>query len=385
MWNLFKAKSNVFLGVDFGTSSIKVVELLYDNDRTHLKNYGWIDFKKQPKKDDANNLNIVLDTTEKNNRQMNLKNSLAVLLSAMKPESHSVYAAMPGISGLVALIDFPQMDKKELDKAIQYEAHKYIPVPLDEVYLSWDVVSRIKDEETGLLSLYNQKNERKDTKKNKNKKAMQVLLVAAPKDEVENYENLITSLNFKMTSLELSMFASARSLVGDDLGGYLIIDIGADTTDIILVDRGVIKINRIIDVGGNEVTKAVASSMNISWQRAESFKRQKRGIIFSQNSQLIIPALDLISGEAIRTIENYRHKSLTDVRIDKIILSGGGSRLSGIDKYFSQALNISTEIGNPWKGIVIDKNIEKKVKNYGTSLAVAIGLAEKGIKDFQRN
>ncbi len=382
VWELFKIKNNIFLGIDFGSASIKAVELSYDNDRTHLKNYGWIDLKMEQKKDD-NNLNISVSLDLKNKQEV-LKESLAALLSAMKPESKSVYASMAGASGLVALIDLPYMDKEDLDKAIQYEAHKYIPLPLEEVYLSWDIVSRIKDEKEGLLSIYKEKN-KSSSGSSKNKKNMQVLLVAAPKDEVRNYEDLITSLGLKMTSLELSMFASARSLVGDDLGGYVIIDIGADTTDIILVERGVVKINRIIDVGGNEITKAIASSMNISWQRAESFKRQKKDIIFSQNTQLIIPALELIAGETLRTIESYRQKSFNDFRVDEVILSGGGSNLTGIDKYFSESLNIPTKLGDPWKGIKVDKSIEKKIKDHSASLAVAIGLAQKGVRDFQRN
>ena len=102
-------------------------------------------------------------------------------------------------------------------------------------------------------------------------KKNKILLVAAPKKEIQRYEHLASGVDLSVSAIELETFSIARSLVGDDTGSFFIIDIGARVANIILIEKGIVRANRTIDAGGNEITAAIADSMNISRQRAETF------------------------------------------------------------------------------------------------------------------
>lgn len=349
---------NHFLGIDFGTSSIKIVELELNKQRVQLANYGWvkIDFNGDDGEIDYNN---------------KVKIYLQALVEKMNPKSKAVYASMPSFSGLVTLIEFPNMKRSELDQAIQFEAHKYIPTSLDEVSISWDVVTKQNDKELKNTSI-------------SSSDKIQVLLVAAPREKVMKYEDFIRSTKLKIKAIELETFSLARSLVGDDMGTFIVIDIGFRACSIVLVEKGVVKVNRNIDAGGNEITDSIAENMNISKKRAEELKKQGKDFINSRESSIILPTLDLITSETMRIINAYRNKNKEN-KIDGVILSGGTAKLKGIDEYFSKSLEISTVIGNPWKKIVYAEELKPVIEKIGSSFSVALGLALRGVEDYKRD
>lgn len=363
--NLFR--KNRFIGIDFGTSAIKVVELSLKNQQACLENYGWVEFDVASK--GKSNLGLLPKTYNQK-----LKICLEELLKKLKPKSKQAYIAMPGFTGLITLIDFPEMKKEELEKAIQFEAHKYIPTPLKEISLSWDIVAR--ENEKGINKFY----EAKKDSPAKN----QILLVAALKRDVERYSQLVKDSGLNIRAIELETFALVRSLVGNDSGGFLIIDIGSKATNIILVEKGIVKVNRNVDAGGDEITNTVSENMNISKQRAEALKKDGRDILNSRESSLVVPALEFIASEALRILNIYKEKN-KNARIDTVILSGGSSRMTGIDQYFAKALGIQTVMGNPWKKIIFNQDLNSVVNKMGASFSVAIGLALRGIEEYRRS
>jgi len=354
MFNLFGGKKNRFLGIDLGTSAVKIVELTLRGKKVHLENYGWADF----------------DFFVKNNNNFQsyeerIKMYLKKLTEKMKVKPKTAYVSIPGFIGLISLIDFPNMSREEIDKAINFEAHKYVPASLKDVSVAWDIVD---------------KKENLSTEGDESR--IQVLLVVVPKKEVIRCENIVKYSGLGIKAMELETFSIARSLVGDDMGNFLIIDIGSRACNIILVEKGIVKVNRNIDSGGNEITSAIAESMNISPERAEMLKKQGKDFINSKESMIIFPALEIISSEATRVVSAYKDK-IGNVKIDAVILSGGTAKLKGIDTYFSKALNIKTIIGDPWKKIEVDEKILPTVRTLGTSFSAAIGLALKGVEEYK--
>src|SRR5665811_1298908 len=138
MLGLFEKKKTHFIGVDFGTSAIKVVELSYKDQKPYLENYGWFDLKGLIQSGDSNKSKLV-SYDEK------FKTALVSLLSKVNLNSRSVNVAIPGFNGLVVLIEFPDMDDNEIEKAIEFEAHKYIPTSIEEVSISWEILKKPKD------------------------------------------------------------------------------------------------------------------------------------------------------------------------------------------------------------------------------------------------
>lgn len=375
MFNLFRSKKNYSIGLDFGTSAIKIVELSLRNQKTYLENYGWVDLGLM------NPSSVVrpIAVETKNSYDKRLQKYLQKLIKSMKIRSREAYISLPGFSGLVTLINFPAMSEMELEEAVKFEAKKYIPNSLDDVAIDWEIVGE-KESLEGQQDLSQKKKSGEDKDDFKEK---EVLLVAAPKKEVMRCGNIVKDSGLSVKNVELEIFSLARSLVNNDEGCFLIVDIGSRMSNIILVEKGTIKANRNIEGGGSEITKTIAESLNISKQRAEELKKENRELLNNKEMSLAIPVLDMIANEALRTINAFREKRGENSRIDSIILSGGSSKLKGIDQYFYRKTGIQTRIGSPWSKVVYNEKISPFVEKMDTSFSVALGLAFRGIEEIR--
>ena len=363
MFGIFGTKKNYFLGIDFGTSAIKIVELVYKKQKAHLSNYGWVDLSYLSADKKGQELKLLTFDDR-------LKVYLQNILLKMKPEADAAYVSMPGYTGLITLLEFPDMKTEEIEKAIRFEAHKYVPTTLSEVALGWEIVGKKGD--SNIL-----------VKKGTPKK-IQVLMVAAPKKEVARYEGIVQSTKIKIKTLELETFSLVRSLIGDDLGTFLIIDIGARASNLLLVEKGVIKINRNVDIGGNEITRTISESLNVSPARAESFKKEDKDLLNSKESSIIMPTLEFIANEGRRIANAYKESNKEGI-IDSVILSGGSAKLKGTAEYFTKMLGIQAVSGNPWSKIEVDEKMKPVVQRIGTSFSAALGLALRGVEEYKRN
>jgi type IV pilus assembly protein PilM len=364
---MFGLGKNRFLGIDIGTSSIKIVEIKIGNNKPILSNYAWIKMS-GISGDNQSELSDVV-----------LIRYLKRMLDAAKFKSNKAYVSMPAFGGLITLIEFPQMSKEDLDQAIKFEAHKYIPTSLDDIALSWDVLN-IKN--VPLVAKREDAGIKTETTASPNLK-LQVLLVAAPKSKVEKYEKIIAEAGLSLNSIEIESFSLLRSLIGNDAGNFVIIDIGSRVCNIVLVEKGVIKVNRNIDAGGKDITKVISHSMDIDEERAEKFKISNDGLL-SKESNMKFTTLDLIIDETKRVLSTY-YKNEREKKVDGIILTGGTAGLVGIDKYFGDALNIKTIIGKPLGRIDYDPKLEPRLREIGSQFSVSVGLALRGAEDYLRH
>jgi type IV pilus assembly protein PilM len=375
MFNLFGSGKNYSVGIDFGTSAIKIVELSFRNQKTYLENYGWVDLGL------INPSSVIrpIALETKNYYDKKLQKYLEKLIKSMRLKSKDAYISLPGFSGLVTLINFPAMSDMELEEAIKFEAKKYIPNSLEEVAIDWEIIGEKEIAEKEKKSSQKEDPEKKEP----NLKEREVLLVAAPKKEVIRCGSIVKDSGLNVKNIELEIFSLVRSVIGNDSGCFLIVDIGSRMTNIILVEKGMIRVNRNIEGGGSEITKTIAESLNISKQRAEELKKENKELLNNQEMSLTIPVLDMIANESLRTINAFREKRKENSRIDSIILSGGSSKLKGIDQYFYQKIGIQTRIGNPWSKIVYNEKINPFVEKMETSFSVALGLAFRGIEELK--
>jgi len=364
MFNFPTLNKNYSLGIDFGTFSIKVVELERKNGSIHLSNYGWIEI---PKKGNIGEFDsrVVVDDNEKT------INVLKKICSELDIKSKEASISMGSYKGLSALININKTEDSNLDEIIRFEAGKYIPVSLDGVYLSSDIVSSSEENLDG-------KSKKKMLFSNKEASAnLEVLLVAAPKEDVHMYEDAVLASGLKVASFELDIFSVLRSIIGDDLGKFLIVDIGAKITNIIFVDKGIIRINRNINIGGDEITKNIASSLNVSWDRAEEFKKNN-SYLSAEGKSIIMPIISIIAKESRRVIDlNNLNKDNDTV---SVVITGGSSSISSVVGIFSENIGMPVSIGNPWGNILIENdNIREESLVISPMYAVATGLALKGL------
>ena len=340
---------NRFLGVDFGTASIKAVELEIRGGKPEIVNYGEAILLAP---DGGANIPI-------RSFKEDMLIRFRALLERMQPGTNEMYVSMPSFLGLISLIDFPAMEGSELEEAVKFEAHKYIPSPLEDVALSWEVL--------GAKSTSSSEGDA-------TKKTIEVLLVAALNKEVWQYEGYVREVGYELKLLELETFSIARAMVGSDPGTFLVIDTGARAANLILVEGGYVKMSRNIDSGGKDITRTLSESLNISLDRAELLKKSGKDFLNSRETAVIFPAIEMIVSEAKRMMEAWKAKR-PDARFDGAILSGGTARMVGASQYFSSRLGIPATLGDPWRGVVCPAALAPAIDRLGTSFAVALGLA----------
>ncbi|MDD2766594.1 MAG: type IV pilus assembly protein PilM [Candidatus Moranbacteria bacterium] len=335
-----------FLGIDFGTGSIKAVELSLKNNQPVLVNYGQVYVNQSVGDDPA--VSYEQQTID----------YLKTLQQNMKPESVSAYMAMPAFSGLIFFVELPLMEESELKEAVRFEARKYIPSSLDEIALSWKVIGVVDTPDKG--------------------KQMEVLLVSALNKEIARYERYAIETGLKIDTLELETFSLTRSIVGNEKGVFLIIDIGSRATNLILVDNGIVKISRNLDTGGRDVTHVIQESLGVTNERAESLKKSGKNFFTSQGTSLSFLSLQSIGNEALRMLESYQVKH-PETKCEKVFLSGGTAHFAGIVDYYTELLHLPVVMGNPWQRIQYDSALETQIQELGTSFSVAVGLALAGV------
>lgn len=361
----FSFKKNTFLGIDIGTASIKIVEIRMIDGKPVLSNYAWMPLggNGSAKKDlDSEYFYATLPICIKK------------MIKKAKISGKDAYISLPSFGGLITLIDFPEMADGDMEQAIKFEAHKYIPTSLDDVVISWDVVEKREAAKSPGLSGVETRGLPGATVK--------VLLVAASKSKILKYENLIKTSGLTLRSVDIETFSIIRALLGNDPGSFIIIDIGSKACNIILVEKGVIRINRNIDAGGLDLTRAIAKEMQIDVERAEALKVSGKNF-FTSAAPTSFVTLEVITGEVERIIRTY-FKEEGREKVTEIILSGGMANMVGLADYFSDKLKIKTVVGDPFARITYDKKAEKLVSRIRTSFAVAVGSALKGVEEFSK-
>lgn len=365
--------SDSFIGLDIGTSSLKVVELRNEKGRPKLVTYGYIERPSQLLK---------IDRPE---AKQKVVDTIRLVAQKARLSSNRVVAALPSYTVFSSIISLPQMkNKKEMDAAVKWEAKKFVPMPIEKMILDWQL---LEDHQTpGHLPAQNGTNTGTSSKTVSTvttapKKFSKILLTAAPADLVQRYVELIQAAGLSLDSLETEAFALERALVGHDPAPVLLVDIGATTTSITVVMASVPVINRSIDIGGQTITKTIANSLNIDTDRAEQFKRDfgliPAGATGNQIPKRIEFMVSSIINE-IRYVMNLYHNQSTG-QIEKVILTGGSAWLPNLPQYLSQMLNIKVIIGDPWARIMYPVELKPVLAEIGPRLAVAIGLAMREI------
>lgn len=346
-----------FLGIDIGTSTIKVVELSSFAGRIKLENYGQVSskilFQKPFRTFEKSTL--LLSTQE-------ISKALKAIFEEAKIKTKKAFFSIPDYASFFTSFELPPMTKEEMPFAVEAEARRHIPVPLGEVDWDWQLIGK---REVG------------------KKQKFKILLVAVPKEVVNQYQALATTLELESIALEAEVFSLARALVEKKSGIVGIVDIGARTTTCSIIERGVLKLSHSFDLSGNELTERIAKSLAIEPEVAENLKT-KYGLISTETpegretQEILIPLIDLILKEINQVF--YHFLVSEGKEVEKIILAGGDANLPGLFQYCQNYFKKEVEIANPFKKIYFPPILEETLKEMGPSFAVVVGLAERGFE-----
>lgn len=353
------------VGIDIGSSSIKIVEIEKTDDKAVLLNYGEISLGPRAG---------VFSGQATNMPPERIAEALRDLLRETGVFIHHVSFAIPFSSSLLSVVEFPDVGKKKLDTMVPLEARRYIPVPLTEVFLDWWVIPKRKNEVKPSTAL--------DTEMPPIGK-VEVILVAIHKEVMKKYEVIKEGLNITDTPahFEIEIFSTLRSVVGSDLTPLMLIDIGAASTKLVIVDEGMVRGSHVVSMGGQDISFAVSKSLGISFNEAEQMKCRV-GMVGEEEGRDIATAADLITSnimnEAVRFANNYESKH--SIKLAKIIFVGGGSRLKGMEKLVEKSFQgKKVSFGDPFARVGTPAFLAPTLKEIGQDFSVAMGAAMRGL------
>ena len=349
--------------IDFGACSIKVAKLHKISGGYELDNYGAkFSLKESIANGEILNPIAVADVLIELLRESGIKDRRAII-------------AITGQKVIIREIVLPIMEDKELMAGVMWEAPKYVPYDLDESVIDAEKVEEFEEKDGN--------------------KMMRVLLVATPKNIIDPYMEVLKKARIIPKVVDVVSSANIRTFdhylsdkeEDEDRSIVdIILSIGASGTILTLVEKKSLKFTRNILIGGNDITKEIAKTLNITFEEAEKIKRDT-GIVLgpeteekkkSESEKIVLKILNQIAKEVRQSLSYYKTQS-QKVKYNKIILTGGSANIKNIDKFLSEQFEIPIIIGNPLEGIKIDERVidVERIKKLKESLVTVIGLAKR--------
>lgn len=340
-------KPSRIVGIDIGVHSAKVVQLRYERERAILETYGELlseGYLKSAETTSGGGFLRYLDT--------DIVNLLKDLLREANVTAKDAALSIPSTASFITTISLPKLNPKEIEETLPYEARKYVPIPITEVVLDWEILDTEEDDNST------------------------VLLAAVPKEIIGKFKRIAELAGIKTRALEVETFSLVRSLVGLDTTPTAIINLGHLSTTLAIVDKRRLRVSHNFSRGSQELTRSLEKGLGITRERAEAIKREvglAEKIEEKEIASIIEPIVETLFSEVERLLTIYNRHAPR--RVQKINLTGGGSNLKGLIDYASTRLGLEVTRGNPFSRIMTPAFMQPILREIGPSLAVAVGLA----------
>jgi type IV pilus assembly protein PilM len=355
--SLFAKKEKSVLGVDIGSSSLKVVQLRKEKGKAVLETYGELSLGPYGGGEVGQATNLSAEQ---------ITETLVDLLRESKVTTKSCGVSIPFARSFLTLVKLPyRADPKEQKTVIEFEARKYIPVPTSEVQLDWFIVPDANP---------SQKNE----KKSEVGETVEVLLVAVHNDELSMLQKVMSGAGLAASFYEIEIFSTIRATVDEPVKPVMVLDVGAASTKTYVIEHGVVALSHSISAGSQDITRAIAVSNNLSIARAEALKKEKglmAGSTFS-SPELVFSRIFSEARLVLLQYETAHKRSITS-----IILTGGGGVTKELGTYAKSTFAIDVHVANPFVKTEAPAFMRSVLEEIGPEFAVAVGLALRKLEE----
>jgi type IV pilus assembly protein PilM len=344
-------KSKPLVGLDIGSSSLKAVELTKVK-----KGYQLTGFAHEALGPDAVVDGAIMDAKA-------VSESIKQSFAAAKFKPKGVATGVSGHSVIVKRVVVPAATPDEVDTSIQMDVEQYIPFDMAEVNLDYQVVGpgTTSTEEAG----------------------MEVVLVAAKKDKIQNHTNVISLAGRNPEVVDIDAFAIQNAFEAnytvDPNAPVALLNIGASLMNINISKGGMPLFIRDVSVGGNQYTDILQKELQLNFQEAEDLKLGKTG---GSEVEMVQPLLESITEMLIMEVQktfDFFRETYPSETISRVLICGGTSRMLGLAEHIQATFGYPTEILNPFKAITIGPKVDAATAtSLGPALAVAVGLALRG-------
>ena len=351
------------VGVDIGSSSIKVVEIKRKGGKAVLETYGAIALGPYADLEAGRVTNLPVEK---------IVLALQEVLKQSGVTSTNLALSVPIQSSLIFTIELPsQIPDAEIATVVPTEARKYIPVPMTEVSIDY---FSLPEKEPSFVEMNTDTGGADSPQKTESK--TNILVVATQNDAVAKLHSIVSQCNLNASFLEIEIFSSIRANFEHELSPVLLIDFGAARTKLSIVEFGMVKSYHTIDRGGADISNSISKSLSISFSEAEKMKKEF-GLFENPSekslSDIIRVHVDYIFSETNSVLLGYEKKY--NRTISKVIFSGGGSLLKGLKEVAVNNFQAEIETGHPFSKVSAPAFLEKVLLTMGPEFAVALGLA----------
>ncbi|MSU74658.1 type IV pilus assembly protein PilM [Candidatus Kaiserbacteria bacterium] len=360
--DLFLKKEKSVLGIDIGSSSLKVVQLRKERGKAVLETYGELALGPYGGSEVGQATNLSVEQVTE---------TLKDLLREAKVTTKVSGVSIPFARSLLTLMTLPYRTNSEEQKTvIELEARKFIPVPLSEVQLDWFVVPKTDP---------TQFTEGDPHATPDAQKTIEVLVVAVHNDELSLLQNVVIGAGIEASFYEIEIFSTIRAVVEEQVRPVMVLDVGAASTKTYIIEYGVVVLSHALSVGSQDITRAIAVSNNISIPQAEALKKEKglgdAGML--EGSEFVFSR---IFSEARRVLTQYEiaHKK----SITSLILTGGGGVTKELAAYAKNIFSIDVRVADPFKKVEAPAFMRPVLEEIGPEFAVAVGLALRKLEEM---
>jgi type IV pilus assembly protein PilM len=339
-------KSKPLFGIDIGNGSVKIAQVDATTKKAHLQAYGTVFF--DPKAI-QNGIIVNFDILQKAIQDL-LNDHLTGSVT-----SHSVAASLPVLHSFTRIVNLPPLEGKDVFEAVRTEAEQYIPIPINDLYLDYQVVEKSVD-------------------------VHDYLVAAVPKKVADSYLELFNRLQLQLVCLEPSILSVARIVQHAEVSNIptLVIDAGSNTTDLIIFNKSSVRVTGTIKFGGETLTQAITEKFSIPYEEAARMKGT-HGLDPGPEQGKMVSALaksmQFLTAEINKIIRYYEERDKNQqAKVEQIIILGGGANLPGISTYLTSELRIPTRLADIWQN-TNPYHISPPSSSESIKYATAAGLA----------
>ena len=340
------------IGVDIGTSYIKIVQLKKKGSRPILETYGVLALGPYNSVEAGSITNLKSEEVAK---------AIVDLMKESGVTTNNAVVSIPSLSSLIFTLSLPnKIAEGEMSRIIPIEARKYIPVPISEVTLDWFVIPEEGEyyEET-----------------NVDKTKIDVLVVAIHNETISEYKDIIKKTPLVCESLEMEIFSNIRSILGHELSPVMIIDFGASKTKVSIIENGILRVFHVVNRGSQDITRNISQALNLTFEESEKLKRSigLDATMDPRIEKIVKMSVDYIFTDINSIVFDYQKKY--NRTVSKIYLTGGGSMLKGLLEISRENFRADVVSADPFSKTETPAFIQPVLQTSGPEFSVAIGLA----------
>ena len=354
---LFPAKkSRSVLGLDVGSSSLKVVQLRKQGEIAVLETYGELALGPYAGSEVGQATNLPAEKIAENLKDLMREANVTTVEAGV---------SIPFSRSLLTLVELPRRDDPEEQKTIvELEARKYIPVPVTEVQLDWFIVPEPVDEKAEPPS------------------KVKVLIVAVHNDQIALLQNVVTTVQLNTSFFEIEIFSTIRSVVDEPVKPVMVLDIGASATKVYVVERGVVAKSHNIPQGGQDVTRTIASAHGHVVGKAEALKKAHgmQGAEAAYEKRTVELVFTRIFQEAKRVFDQYERVNGT--KVSGVVLTGGGGVTKDLGAFARSFFSVDVKVADPFARVEAPAFMRPVLQEIGPEFAVAVGLALRKLEEL---